>query len=204
MRKLMTAGMALALSLAVAGSAQAAPSVNTDFDGPTWATGSVNLQHGWTASNPNIDQEVMDLSGGNGGRSLRISNARTFGSFGDMPQSAPVDPAGENVDNDTLVQSFDFHSASESEQTGLRMSISPSDSQGTRMSYIRLEDRFDGIRVFFNEANSTGGFNEKWIATLDRGNHEVRFVTKFIDGNNNDIAAVYIDGQVRACGTSWE
>jgi hypothetical protein len=72
------------------------------------------------------------------------------------------------------------------------------------MSYIRLEDRFDGIRVFFNEANSTGDFNEKWIATLNRGNHEVRFVTKFIDGNNNDIAAVYIDDQIRACGTSWE
>ena len=203
MRKIIM-GTALALSLALAGTAQAAPAVSTDFDGPTWTTGSVDDKHDWSASNPLIDQEVVDLSGGNGDRSLRISNAVTAGSFGDMPQSAPVDPAGENVDNDTLVQSFDFHSASESVQANLRMSISPSDSQGTRMNFIRLEDRFDGIRVFFNEANSTGGFAEKWIATLDRGNHEVRFVTKFIDGNNNDIAAVYIDGQIRACGTSWE
>ena len=114
-----------------------------------------------------------------------------------MPYSKPVDPAGENEENDTLVQSFDFHSASESQQPGLAMSISPTGDEGSRMNYIRLEDRLDGIRVFFTDAT----FTDKWIATLDRGNHDVRFVTKFVPGNDNDIAAVYIDGSLRVCGT---
>ena len=207
MRKFMTAGMALALSLAVAGTAQA-NTVVTDFDGQSWTTGSVNGQNNWT-SGP-FDQEVVDLSDGNGGRSLRISNGIVAGSFDDMPHSAPVDPAGENVDNDIIVQSFDFHSASESIQPGLSMSISPTDQGGTRMNYVRLEDRFDGIRVYFDEANSTDAdpekrFTEKLIATLDRTqNHRIIFVTKFIDGGNNDIAAVYVDDAYQVCGASWE
>jgi hypothetical protein len=195
MRKSIIAGAAVTASLALAGTAQA-NTVMTDFD--DFSLGSVNNQHGWTVG-AKYDTEIMNMGGGN---SFRASNAVTDGGFADMPYSAPVDPAGEQEVNDTLVQSFDFHSADPQQmQQGLSMSISPTGEGGSRMNYVRLEDRYDGIRVFWMD----GTFTPKWIATLDRTqNHDIRFVTKFVPGNGNDIAAVYVDGSQRVCGTSWE
>ncbi len=95
-------GTALALSLAVAGTAQA-DSNTTTFDG--FDTGTVNGQHGWKATGP-YDQAVEDVEGA---KALRISNAVTSGSLGDMPYSAPVlIAAGENEANNVLVNEFKF------------------------------------------------------------------------------------------------
>ena len=83
MRKTITAGTALALVLAFAGTASADTNTTT-FDG--FADGSVSGQFGWKATGP-YDQEVVNAGAG---KALRISNADTSGSFSDMPYSAPV------------------------------------------------------------------------------------------------------------------
>src|SRR3954447_16862237 len=102
MRKLMTAGTALALSLAFAGAASADTNTTT-FDG--FAGGTVNGQGGWSADSK-YDQAVVDALGG---KALRISNAVTDGSFAGMPYSAPVaNAAGENEANNVLVNQFTF------------------------------------------------------------------------------------------------
>ena len=203
MRKLILGTAAVAASLTLAGPAQA-DSNTTTFDG--FNTGSVNGQDGWKATGP-YDQSVVDVGGG---KALRISNAVTSGSFADMPYSKPVaEPAGELAANRVLVNEFTFRSATPAApQQGLAMSISPTNGDGARMSYVRLEDRFDGVRVFFtdypNETTATT-YTDKWIATLDRAvAHTIRFETKFVEGGNNDVVRVYIDNELKACGTSWE
>jgi hypothetical protein len=190
-------GAALALSLTVVGTASA-----DTFD--TFDTGSVNGQFGWKATGP-YDQEVVNIEGD---KKLRISNAVTSGSFGDMPYSAPVEKAaGENADNNVLTNEFTFASATPgAQQPGLAMSVSPTNGDGARMSYVRLEDRFDGVRVFFTDmSNHNADFTERWIATLDRSvPHTIKFATTFVKGNDNDIVRVSIDGDQKACGTTWE
>src|SRR6188472_4146764 len=149
MRKsITTAGTALALSLALAGTAQA-DSITSSFS--DFTNGSVDGQQGWKETGP-YDQEIV---GEAGNKALRISNARTSGSFADMPYSPPVAPAGENHDNNRLVSRFKISSASAQQQPGLSMSVSPTGDGGSRMSYLRFEDRFDGIRVFFTDATFT-------------------------------------------------
>ncbi len=183
-------GAALALSLTFAATASA-----DSFD--TFHTGSVNDQFGWKATGP-YDQEVANVDGHN---KLRISNAVTSGSFADMPYSAPVDPAGENADHNVLTNEFTFKTATQDRQPGLAVSVSPTGDGGSRMSYVRLEDGYDGVRVFFRDAT----FNDKWIATLNRQDaHKIKFVTTFVPGYDNDVVRVYIDGDQKVCGTSWE
>lgn len=183
-------GAALALSLTFAATASAG-----SFD--AFQTGSVNDQLGWKATGP-YDQEVASVDGH---QKLRISNAVTSGSFADMPYSAPVDPAGEQAANNVLTNEFTFKTVTPDRQPGLAVSVSPTGAGGSRMSYVRLEDGYDGVRVFFTDAT----FNDKWIATLDRQDaHKIKFVTTFVPGYDNDVVRVFIDGQQKVCGTSWE
>ena len=81
-----------------------------------------------------------------------------------MPYSAPVDPAGENAANNVLTNEFKFRSVTHDMQPGLAMSVSPTDGDGARMSYVRLVDGADGVRVFFTDAT----FDSQWIATVGR------------------------------------
>ena len=83
-------GTALALSLAVAGTAQA-NTVQSDFE--SFHLGSVDGQAGWKATSTTLDQEVVN-TGTEAGNSLRISNAFVADSFADMPYSAPVASGG--------------------------------------------------------------------------------------------------------------
>lgn len=190
-------GAALALSLTFAATASA-----DSFD--TFHTGSVNGQFGWKATGP-YDQEVVSVEGD---KKLRISNAVTSGSFADMPYSAPVQKAaGENAGNNVLTNEFTFRSATpDAQQPGLAMSVSPTNGDGARMSYVRLEDRFDGVRVFFTDmSNHNADFTERWIATLDRSvPHTIKFATTFVKGDDNDIVRVSVDGDQKVCGTTWE
>ncbi|MET0206424.1 MAG: collagen-like protein [Thermoleophilaceae bacterium] len=201
MRKVMM-GTALALSLAFAGTAQAVtPTDFENFDNFNAGVG-VGGQGSWLAGGPapyNYDQEIVEVAGG---KALRISNAVVNGEFHHMPYSAPVERAGENEVNNVLVNEFTFKSFSpDHQQPGLAMAISPTSYDGDRMSYIRLEDRFDGVRVIFTDAT----FTDQWIATLDREqSHEIKFHTTFVKGNDNDVVRVFIDGKQKMYGKSWE
>ena len=100
-----------------------------------------------------------------------------------------------------LTNEFTFKTATQDRQPGLAVSVSPTGDGGSRMSYVRLEDGYDGVRVFFRDAT----FNDKWIATLNRQDaHKIKFVTTFVPGYDNDVVRVYIDGDQKVCGTSWE
>ena len=187
-------GTALALSLTLAGTAQA-DTVTTTFDG--LANGSINGKDGWKVTGP-YDQSVVGVPGG---KALRISNAVTASSFGDMTFSKPVTKAAsENEATNVLVNEFTVK-APDTFVPGLVVSISPDDGNGTRMSYLRLEDRADGVRVIFTDAT----FTETLIATLDRSvSHTIKFETTFVKGDDNDVVRVFIDGEQKMRGASWE
>jgi hypothetical protein len=187
-------GAALALSLAFAGTAQA-DTVTTTFDG--FADGSVNNKGGWLVDSK-YDQSVVPVAGG---KALRVSNAVTSSSFGDMLHSAPITKAaGENEANNVLVNEFTVK-APDTYVPGLFVTVSPDDGQGSRMSRLRLEDSADGVRVLFADAT----FTDQLIATLDRSvAHTIKFETTFVKGDDNDVVRIFIDDTEQMRGASWE
>jgi len=199
-------GAALALSLAFAGTAQA-DTVTTTFDGPektitgvdgpNWAAGSINSQYGWKSTD-NYDHKIVNVNGDN---ALRISNAITSGSFGDMTFSKPVvNAASETNGNNVLVNEFTIK-APETFAENLAVTVSPDDDQGTRMSRVRFEDTASGVRVIFADAT----FVDQVIATLDRSvKHTVKIETTFVHGHDDDVVRVFIDGNEKVRGGSWE
>ena len=81
------------------------------------------------------------------------------------------------------------------------MSVSPDDGNGSRMSYLRFDDQFDGVHVFFVDVTNPGplgaatNFNDTDIATLSRTSaHTIRFSIDFFAGPANDVVKIYVDG----------
>ncbi len=107
--------------------------------------------------------------------------------------------------------SFQIGTTSAAEQSGLHMSVSPDDGNGSRMSYLRFEDQSDGVHVFFDDVTNPGpfgaatNFTDTDIATLNRTSaHTIRFSIDFFAGPANDVVKIYVDGVLKATGTTWE
>ena len=207
----------LASGVAVAGT------VATDFE--SFNLGTVNGQDGWKSDVPGdipslpngYDQAVVANTGAPpsfGAQSLRISNAYgtapdTFPpEFEHQTYSKPTDAAGESLANTEYTAQFSFISVHpNSQQPGLRISVSPDNGHGGRMSYIGLDDLADGIHVtFFDTPNPDGDFMGYDLGTLPRNvPHTIRFWMKLNPGPDNDLVRIFIDGRdVGQCFTTWE
>lgn len=183
----------------------------------TFSLGTVNGQNGWSSTGPFDDEIVPNTYGFGtfGCQSLRLSNAVTAGSFGDQTFSYSIaNEAGEtSAQNNSLSggtrqtyfeAQFDLATTEPAQQSGLVMSVSPDRGDGARMSYLRFEDAAIGTTVYFSDFYS-GAFRETNIATLDRAlPHTIKFEMTFVDGEDNDIVEIYIDGALTHSGTSWE
>lgn len=171
-----------------------------DFD--SYNIGDINDQHGWSKTGP-YDVNVVDATRFNFGKALQISNAVTSGAFGDQAFSPGLtQPAGETASKH-FESSFNIATTSNAQQSGLAISVSPDNGQGARMSYLRFVDQADGVHVYFDGANATGGFDEMKIATLDRASaHSIRFLVGFKRGA--DDVKVFVDGRKAITGTTWE
>ncbi len=171
---------------------------------------------------------------GFGNQSLRISNAVTSGCFGDQTFSKSLtDEAGETTAQNGGMSSgtrqpyfeaqWDFASTVPgNEQPGLSVVASPDRGDGARMSWIQMQDTATGLAVNFNNykdvaplgtlANPSDGcgvgddFIFSAVATgLDRTSpHTIKFTMDLVDGPNNDVVKVYVDGTLRHTDTSWE
>jgi len=224
-----TAGAAMAaLALLAMPAAAGADTTGTLFEPPSFVPGTINGQGGWLKSG-GFDAAVVTNSASVaavfGAQSLRISNATTSGSFADQTFSAPlVDGAGEATSvnggqaggarQPRFDASFQFMSADPvAEQPGLAITVSPDSGNGGRMSFLRLRDKPNGLAIDFvdvpspqTNANQHVDFHEVEIAQgLDRAvPHSVRISSDFIGGANNDVVKVYVDGQLKVTGSSWE
>jgi hypothetical protein len=207
------------LALALTATAALADSVGPiTFEPPAYSTGDINGQEGWQKFGP-YDVAVASVSSfpaasgyGFGTQALRLSDAFTSGSFGDQTFSPGLtNPAGESPAPKYFEASFRIGTALATVQAGLHMSVSPDDGNGSRMSYLRFEDQFDGVHVFFDDVTDPGPlgtvatFNETDIATLSRTRaHTILFAINFKKGPGNDGVKIYIDGVKKISGTTWE
>ena len=115
---------------------------------------------------------------GFGGQSLRMSNACASGEFSNQTYS-PQEPleVGEARLNNVFLAEFSVMSTTSAHQPGLFFSVSPDSGEGSRMSWVGLEDTKEGIRVSVNDTPDVDG---KFVAhpgpLLDRTSpHEIRF-----------------------------
>jgi PEP-CTERM motif len=187
-----------------------AGTVSVGFEAPSYSTGDINGQQGWSKTG-NYDAQVSSGASYQGSQSLRISNGITSGSFGDQtftPQLAV--PAGESTVPgavDTFLSSWYFKSVTGTLQDGLGISVSADNGQGARMTYVRMGDDADnGLNLQFYDTDPTGNFVFQQLATnLDRSVwHRVDMDITFVDGPHNDIVQVFLDGQLLVTGTTWE
>lgn len=216
-------------SVIAAASTSIAANVVTDFESFT-AGSSVNTQGGWQAT-ATRDEAIVDL-GGN--KVWRMSNAITSGSFGDQPHSpgtgyysgetaATYQPNSAQATSSRFYGAFSFRSVSTVATTGLFLSISPDDGNGSRLSYLSLSDTGSGITVGFYDTqdnhpvtNRNEGFVYTPIATnLAYGTwNKLAFDIEFADGRNvdgvtgnvngNDVVKIYLNDALVHTGTSWE
>ena len=177
----------------------------TDFEG--LAPGSVNGQDGWR-SGSSSDQAVVPSGGVPtfGQQSWRLSNRLATAAFDTQTYSTPVDPpAGETLPNTVYIARFSF--IDPAFQNGLSVTVSPDSGDGSRMAWVGLLDKSDGIHVSTSDSSgANGAFVETPLATLSHGQpHTIEWRIKLIPGGGNDRVQILIDGQdVGQCFTTWE
>jgi hypothetical protein len=219
----------LGLALMAVPAIAAADSNNITFESPTYTTGIINGQDGWTATGSAgsgcavYDEGVVANTYGYasfGGQSFRLSDAVTSGCFGDQAFAKPLtDSVGETASTNGSFSAgtkqrhfetkFDIASTLPTQQPGMHTSVSPDRGDGSRMSYLRFEDGALGIDVFFVDVQGTtnpANFVETPIATgLSRTvPHTIKLTLDTLDGASNDVVKVSIDGTLVHTGTSWE
>jgi len=219
----LAAGGGGGLSLATFGVSHADSLNNINFESP-YTVGNIDSQQGWTKTGP-YDAAVVANTYGYGSfgtQSLRISNSVTTGSFGDqtfspslLNEAGEADALNNGMSGGTrqphFEAQFDIASTTKAQQPGMVMSVSPDRGDGARMSYLRFEDQSDGVHVFFDDVTDPShgtnldNFNESDIATLGYTTpHTIRFSMDFVNGPDNDVVRIYIDGNLAKTGTSWE
>src|SRR5262245_52036317 len=172
-----------------------------DLEPPTYTTGNINGQDGWSGTGgiPNggtYDYEVASTvpygsPPGFATQSFRISNAVTSGSFGDWAFSKSLmDEAGEpgavnegfsgGTRQEHFEVSFDIVSAVPSaEQPGLQISVAPDRGDGARMSFLRFRDTPTGIAIDFADYRDNPPFGSS-VDLADGCGPEDDFVTTTI------------------------
>ena len=207
-----------------------ADTVTTTFE-PAFPLGSVNGHSGWKSAAPGAiphcdpeptggeyDQRVVNnglaLGLGFGARSLRMSNLCGDAEFDFQTYSTPVpleSAAGETLPNTVYDAQFQFIPRTQSEQPGLYLTVSPDGYEGSRMSWVSLRDRPDGVHVSFSHSPEIDGEFEYFdVAVLNRTQpHTIRFWIKLIPGLDNDVLKLFIDGVdigqgLGVCFTTWE
>ena len=229
MRSIVTV-LATAVCVSLLACGVAAASI-TLFEEPLFHQGSVNGQSGvggfpWKSApqgaipscNPNptdgrYDQEVerngLNPSVGFGQQSLRMSNLCGNGEFFYQTYSPRESvQVGEDRVNKVFIAEFAFMSKTPAFQPGLFLSVSPDSGEGSRMSWVGLEDTNEGIRVTAADTpKADGEFVDYDLALLkDRTvPHTIRFWIKVNRGPDNDLVRISVDDRdVGQCFATWE
>jgi uncharacterized repeat protein (TIGR01451 family) len=156
-----------------------------------------------------------------------MSNFVADGQFFDQTHAPMLEvPAGESVTNNEFDATYTIKSTSADYQPHLRVSVSPDDGYGGRMSFVRFDDQPDGLHAFVvdNPVNAVQRETPVTGPAYSRtATHTVRFWIKFVptlhpeprpgelrdDFPADDIVRVFIDGvdigdKEDVCFTTWE
>ena len=229
-RKLIALAAAVSMALLVSGVAAASITL---FEPTLFHLGSVNGQSGvggfpWKSAplgaipscNPiptlgQYDQAVVANTvappgepPGFGSQSLRMSNACASGEFFYQTYSPrELQQVGEARPNKVFLAEFAFISTTPDYQPGLFLSVSPDSGEGSRMSWVGLQDTAEGIQVSVNDTPDVDG---EFVAhpgpLLNRTSpHRIRFWIKVNPGIDNDLVRISVDGRdLGQCFTTWE
>ena len=230
-RVLMVLATAVSISLLACGVAEASITL---FEPPLFHPGSVNGQSGvggfpWKSAplgaipscNPNptlgqYDQEVVPtlslllavVLGSAVNRCVcRTSVGTVSSSTRRIPQGSQYRSARTRL-NKVFLAEFAFMPKTPAYQPGLFLSVSPDSGEGSRMSWVGLEDTPDGIRVTASDTPEVDGkFVDTELALL----RTVRIHTgsgsgsRSTRGPDNDRVRISVDDRrVGRCFTTWE
>jgi Ca2+-binding RTX toxin-like protein len=188
-----------------------------DFDlGPI-----ADNENGWNMDGPgNRDQEVVDL-GGN--KVFRMSSDPASGDYGGPYTPSLTDTAGEpqtTADYNGQTIKFMIKPVSETPD-GSRIEVDFGNVQGTdRNSFMVIENTDAGIdgagiRIAANEPKLDGNWTNNDFSAFD-GNielisgvdptawHEIELRLTYLDGPDNDLIEVYLDGKLIGTTTTFE
>ena len=219
MRSMVTV-LATAVSISLLACGVAAASI-TLFEVPLFQLGSVNGQSGvggvlWKSAAggaiPSCDptQPTDIITGGcrqhcrsywraSWVRQLIVAMLNACGSgefFYQTYSPQELQEVGEPRPNKVFLAEFAFMSKMPVHQPGLFLSVSPDSGEGSRMSWVGLEDTANGIRVSVNDTPDVDG---EFVAhpgpLLDRTSpHRIRFWIKVNQGIDNDLVRISVDG----------
>ncbi len=229
-RKLIALAAAVSMALVVSG--VAAGSI-TLFESPLFHLGSVNGQTGVGGSpgralhlgpsrrvsqpqptdsttrrlSPTLSLLLAILLGSAVNRCVCRTHVRLVSSSTRRIPHRELQAVGEARPNKVFLAEFSVMSTTPAHQPGLFLSVSPDSGEGSRMSWVGLEDTPAGIRVSVNDTPDVDG---KFVAhpgpLLDRTSpHEIRFWIKVNQGPDNDLVRISVDGvDLGQCFTTWE
>ena len=230
-RKLIALAAAVSMALLVSGVAAASITL---FEPPLFHLGSVNGQSGvgpgpWKSAplgaipscNPTptqgqYDQEVVANTVAPPGEPPGFGTSivayvermweLVSSSTRRIPQGSHKQ-VGEARLNKVFLAEFSFMSKTPAYQPGLFLSVSPDSGEGSRMSWVGLQDTPAGIQVSVNDTPDVDG---EFVAhpgpLLDRTSpHRIRFWIKVNPGIDNDLVRISVDGEdLGQCFTTWE
>jgi uncharacterized repeat protein (TIGR01451 family) len=137
-----------------------------------------------------------------------MSNACASGEFTNQTYSPrELQEVGEARPNKVFMAEFAFLPKTPDYQPGLFLSVSPDSGEGSRMSWVGLQDTPDGIQVSVNDTPDVDG---EFVAhpgpLLARSSpHRIRFWIKVNPGIDNDLVRISVDGvDLGQCFTTWE
>jgi uncharacterized repeat protein (TIGR01451 family) len=137
-----------------------------------------------------------------------MSNACASGEFSNQTYSPQETvQVGEARLKKVFFAEFAFMSKTPAPQPGLFMSVSPDSGEGSRMSWVGLDDTPAGIQVSVSDTPDVDGeFVTHPGPLLDRSRpHTIRFWIKTNPGIDNDLVRISVDGRdLGQCFTTWE
>ncbi|MEO1022691.1 MAG: LamG-like jellyroll fold domain-containing protein [Bacteroidota bacterium] len=194
-------------------------SYGTDFS--DFDTGAItNGQNGWKIGGSATDQEIVDL-GGSRGHVFKISSDPSTGGF-EGPYTASLTSAagesGTSASVNTIRASFDFKAVSSSPDSS-RIEIDFGNVDGTdRSNFLAIEwEENARLRILANEPTADGSWvttdfnafsgNRTLIEDVDASTstwHTLEMELRFVDGANNDVLDIFLDGSHIGTSTSFE
>ncbi|NWG23430.1 MAG: hypothetical protein HXY30_03260, partial [Pseudorhodoplanes sp.] len=184
-----------------------------DFDlGPV-----ANGENGWSYAGTS-DQEVV-ADGGD--QAFRMSSDPSTGAFGGPYAPILGVTAGESTTTagaDSMRMTFTLKAVQPGDNSRLELDFG-NQSRTDRINFMAIENTAAGLRIATAEPRTDGNWetgavdntftaftgNRTIVEGLDNTvEHEVTLVLNFVDGSNNDVISIYVDGEKVGETTTFE
>ncbi len=195
------------------------PSYETDFS--EFDLGAIaNGENSWVFNGGAADQGIVDIGGPNG-KVFKMSSDPDLPNFSGPYSAALARPAGEpqtTAEVDTIRISYDFMAVSAAPDSS-RLEVDFGHEDATdRANFLVIEwEAGVGLRIAVNEPLTDGSWttntfdaftgNRTLVDGLDGGGaqwHNLEMVLRFVDGQDNDVIDIFLDGSHIGTTTTFE